>query len=186
MTDGLHIYFIFFCPQFSCVFPIIPLPAHGLPQSPATMLTTLPPELLYLILGFLDFYDALSLLSTHRSLQPTIQTFLRSNFAFHEAVYQRLLDFERRADDNDHLDAIANALLQLICEIVQPLPNYDHRAVFTEKLDIMQNLVVHRVLRIPNMEDDYARLCLKIRHIYLHAPSIRILHDPVSSEYVVI
>ncbi|KAI9288006.1 hypothetical protein BC943DRAFT_317584 [Umbelopsis sp. AD052] len=140
------------------------------------MLTDLPAELLYSILDFLEFHDAVSLSFTHRSLQPAVRNFLRSNFAFHEAVYERMLDFERTATDNT--DSIAYDLLQLICDIVEPMPNYEHRAIFSEKLDILQNLVVHRVLQIPNCEDHYARLCLRIRHIYLHAPSIRILHDP--------
>lgn len=145
------------------------------------MLTDLPAELLYSILDFLDFHDALSLLSAHRSLQPAVRNFIHSNYAFHEAVYDRMLDFERTVTSKDCTDSIAYDLLQLICDIVEPLPNYEHRTVFSEKLDIMQNLVVHRVLEIPNSEDHYARLCLRIRHIYLHAPSIRILHDPVSS-----
>lgn len=149
------------------------------------MLAALPPELLYLILDFLDFYDALALLSTHYNLTPTIDAYVRSNYSFHSTVYTQLLEFEKLCIDrnSDQIDTIAYNLLQAICDIVEPLPKYEHRTIFSEKLDILQELVVHRVLHIQNCEDDYASLCLKVRQIYLHTPSIRILHDPVSVPY---
>lgn len=159
--------------------------ATGLPLLTSnTMLAVLPPELLYLVLDFLDFYDALSLLSTHDHIRPIVEAYLHTNYAFHDIIYRQLLEFEEsRADrDSDKIVSIAHNLLQSICDIVELLPKYDHRTVFSEKLDVLQNLVAHRVLHIPNCEDDYGNLCLQVRQIYLHTPSIRILHDPVSAK----
>jgi hypothetical protein len=146
------------------------------------MLTALPPELLYLILGFLDFEDIIPITTAYDQLKPLIDKYVHLHYAFHAAVYEHLVQFEQFTMHNESQMTmkIAARLLRIICNIVEGVPKYEHRTVFTEKLDILQNLVANRVLQVSGSADEYADLCLKMRQIYLHTPEIRILHDPVS------
>ncbi|KAL1934776.1 hypothetical protein VTP01DRAFT_6958 [Rhizomucor pusillus] len=148
------------------------------------MLQELPTELLCAVLTQLE-YDDLDTLLQIVSIEPIVRHHVLRRYRFHYQVSSLLRLFEsftpsereRQESEGD----LANQLLQLICYSVEKQPKFEHRSKFTELLDIMQYLVVRRILSPelrPGLEKDYASLCLKIRHIYLHTPSIRVLHDP--------
>lgn len=150
------------------------------------MLQELPTELLCAVLTQLE-YDDLDTLLQIVSIEPIVRHHVLRRYRFHYQVSSLLRLFEsftpsereRQESEGD----LANQLLQLICYSVEKQPKFEHRSKFTELLDIMQYLVVRRILSPelrPGLEKDYASLCLKIRHIYLHTPSIRVLHDPAS------
>ncbi|KAG2174733.1 hypothetical protein INT43_005791, partial [Umbelopsis isabellina] len=144
------------------------------------MLTALPPELLYLVLGFLSFDDIIPLATACEQLKLLVDNYVRVHYSFHAAVYKQLMQFEQLNMHNESQTTMKTAakLLRLICNIVEDVPKFEHRTVFTENLDILQNLVVNQVLHVSDSADKYADLCLKMRIIYLHTPEIRILHDP--------
>lgn len=149
------------------------------------MLTKLPTELLCSVLNYLE-YDDLDTLLQIESLEDVIRHHLHRHYRFHYQISSLLRLFESLTPTERHKsetrNEFAQQLLQLICHIVERCPKFEHRAKFTALLDTLQYLVVKRILAAdirPGMEHDYASLCLDIRHIYLHSPAIRVLHDPV-------
>jgi hypothetical protein len=95
-------------------------------------------------------------------------------------MYEAITPTERQATKTE----FAHQILQLICKPVEDMPKVEHRTKFSELLEILQNLTIQRILatdlKSNGLEHDYAALCLEIRSLYLHTPSIRVLHDPVS------
>ncbi|KAI9245094.1 hypothetical protein BDA99DRAFT_290804 [Phascolomyces articulosus] len=170
------------------------------------MLQKLPTELLCVVMKHLT-YDDLDELNKIRILEPIVRHHLLHHYRFHYQVSSLLRLFEsslinrkkkkkKQFNDNndsgsDHDDVhedrredIANQLLELICHAVEKCPKHEHRSKFSDLLNILEARVVKRILAydmIPQAENDYALLCLDIRYKYLHSPSIRVLHDPVSS-----
>ena len=167
------------------------------------MLQKLPTELLCVVMKYLTF-DDLEELYKIQILEPIVRHHLLRHYRFHYQVSSLLRLFETSlkrknkklnrsgndtSDDNDTSDRredIANQLLELICHVVEKYPKYEHRTKFSDLLGILESTVVKRILAHNNnnipaqAENDYALLCLDIRYKYLHTPSIRVLHDPVS------
>ncbi|KAI8079897.1 uncharacterized protein BX664DRAFT_204745 [Halteromyces radiatus] len=148
------------------------------------MLHELPTELLWTILDYLQYEDIDTLLSIG-PLAPMVSTYLQKHYRFHFQVasllrcYETLTSTERQKQDTRY--DTAQQILHILCYHVQQCSKFDQRAEFTQLLDILQQLVVQRVLcpsLSQGLERDYASLCLEIRHIYLHTASIRGLHDP--------
>ncbi|KAI8327817.1 hypothetical protein BC941DRAFT_446267 [Chlamydoabsidia padenii] len=148
------------------------------------MLNELPTELLWAILNYLE-YDDIAKLSTLGDdyLTAVVTPYLQTHYRFHWHVSRLLLFYESltRTERIEGRPDLAQQLLHVLCHIVQQYSKFEQRAKFTQLLDVLQHLVVQRVL-CPTLQDDldkdYALLCLDIRHRYLHTASIRGLHDP--------
>ncbi|ORZ10794.1 hypothetical protein BCR42DRAFT_422022, partial [Absidia repens] len=148
------------------------------------MLHELPTELLWTILNYLEYDDITTILSIGQ-MEAMVTPYLQQHYRFHYNVasllrhYESWSNIERQKQDVRR--DIAQQLLHLLCHHVQQCSKFEQRAKFTQLLDILQNLVVQRVL-CPSLDRDldrdYAALCLDIRHCYLHTASIRGLHDP--------
>ncbi|KAI7898555.1 uncharacterized protein BX663DRAFT_524575 [Cokeromyces recurvatus] len=153
------------------------------------MIELLPNELLETVLYHLTYEEVETLLEsipkdTYSTLAQRITGYLKHQYPFQTALSVTIQQFEqtclRQQQDTHH--HTAQQLLALICEQAEPLPPYDRRSRFTELLDIVQRFILQRVLYLTEhfvaCQEGYARLCLLIRDIYLHTPSIRVLHDP--------
>ncbi|KAI8644257.1 hypothetical protein BD408DRAFT_413574 [Parasitella parasitica] len=148
------------------------------------MISLLPNEVFWLVLDHLEYKDlenlqAISLLSKGTLL------YIQQHFRFQYKINSLLRLFEAITPSERQLKdtklKFSQQILQQICAQVQVLPKIDHRAKFTELLDILQQFIVARILSEDSkagIEHDYANLCLEIRSSYLHTPSIRVLHDP--------
>lgn len=152
------------------------------------MLQLLPNELLWLVLNHLDYAEVKRLASI-KPLQSKITQYMQQQYPFQYKLTSLLSLFEAITTSERQLAEtkleFANQILQLICKSVEPHPKFDHRTYFTELLDVLQQFILDRILTPDlkrGLEVDYANLCLQIRSIYLHTPSIRVLHDPVSIE----
>lgn len=150
------------------------------------MIDTLPNEVLWLVLNHLDYQD-IEQLQLISQLSKTASHYTQQHYPFHYKINSLLRLFEaitpsERQSKDTKLE-FSQQILQQICKQVEILPKMDHRTKFTELLDIVQQFIVARILS-PDLkagsEHDYANLCLEIRSQYLHTPSIRVLHDPVS------
>ena len=155
-------------------------------QSKVNMINLLPNELLWNVFGHLSYQD-LDKLSEVEPVSATVLYFIQQHYNFHYktnsllGLYEAITPTERHLKETKH--EFANKILQLICTQVDKLPKFEHRNKFTELLDIVQQFVVNRILADDlkaGLEHDYANLCLEVRSLYLHTPSIRVLHDPVS------
>jgi hypothetical protein len=153
------------------------------------MLSLLPNELLWLVLNNLD-YPEVKKLSTITPIQAKITQYIQQQYPFQYKLTSSLSLFEAITTSERQLEKtkleFANQILQLICNSVEPYPKFDHRTHFTELLDVLQQFILDRILTPDlktGLELDYANLCLEIRSIYLHTPSIRVLHDPVTIIY---
>lgn len=151
------------------------------------MIDTLPNEVFWLVLNHLDYQD-MEQLQLISPLSKTALHYTQQHYPFHYKINSLLRLFEaitpsERQSKDTKLE-FSQQILQQICKQVEILPKMDHRAKFTELLDIVQQFIVARILS-PDLksgiEHDYANLCLEIRSQYLHTPSIRVLHDPVGS-----
>ncbi|RUS18300.1 hypothetical protein BC937DRAFT_88949 [Endogone sp. FLAS-F59071] len=148
------------------------------------MLTSLPPELYLTILSYLDFEDAETLLYIIPDLRTYTLHYLHTAYPFQANIAVLLSRFEPLTPSlpPSHLETLATALLDQIRLIVEAQPKFNHRASFTEHLDILQSLILHRLLsprrpQPPGYELRYAELCLAIREHYLHSNHLRSLHD---------
>ncbi|KAF1802180.1 hypothetical protein V8B55DRAFT_1477768 [Mucor lusitanicus] len=148
------------------------------------MIDTLPNEVFWLVLNHLDYQD-MEQLQLISPLSKTALHYTQQHYPFHYKINSLLRLFEaitpsERQSKDTKLE-FSQQILQQICKQVEILPKMDHRAKFTELLDIVQQFIVARILS-PDLksgiEHDYANLCLEIRSQYLHTPSIRVLHDP--------
>jgi hypothetical protein len=151
------------------------------------MLDVLPTELTWTILHYLEYTDIAELESIG-SFMAVVTPYLQTHYRFHYHVahllrfYESLTPDERQKPDGLRQD-LAQQLLHVLCHHVQQCTKFEQRAKFTQLLNVLQHLVVQRVLSpvLPDgLDKDYALLCLDIRHRYLHTASIRGLHDPVS------
>jgi len=150
------------------------------------MIDFLPNEVFWLILNHLDYQD-IEQLQLIPQLSKTALHYIQQHYPFHYKtssllrLFEAITPSERQSKDTKL--KFSQQILQQICKQVEVLPKMDHRAKFTELLDIVQQFIVARILS-PDLragiEHDYANLCLEIRSQYLHTPSIRVLHDPVS------
>jgi hypothetical protein len=148
------------------------------------MLQFIPTEVLWSILNHLEYQD-LDVLLQIDPLALAVRHHVQAHYPFHYKITSLLRLFESLTPtERQHQEtkALSLQILQLICEQVETSPKFEHRLKFTELLDIVQQLVVQRVLSTnlkSGLEHDYANLCLQVREFYLHTPSIRALHDPV-------
>lgn len=150
------------------------------------MIHVLPTELLWTVLNNLEYQDLDTLLKVKR-LESTILYYIQTHYKFHYKIasllrlYEAITPTERQQSETK--TQVANKILQFICDLVESLPKFEHRAKFSELLEIVQQLTLQRILasdfKSNGLEHDYAFLCLEIRNLYLHTPSIRVLHDPV-------
>ncbi|KAI8375523.1 hypothetical protein BD560DRAFT_71475 [Blakeslea trispora] len=148
------------------------------------MLDLLPNELLWNVFSHLSYQD-LDRLSEIKPISTTTIYFIQQHYNFHYktntllGLYEAITPTERHSKETKH--EFANKILQSICTQVVELPKFEHRNKFTELLDIVQQFVIDRILADDlkaGLEHDYANLCLEVRSLYLHTPSIRVLHDP--------
>ncbi|RCH77493.1 hypothetical protein CU098_001067, partial [Rhizopus stolonifer] len=148
------------------------------------MLHLLPNELLWTVFLDLEYQDLDSLVQI-KPISSTVLHFIQQHYNFHYKIvsllrlYEAITPSERHSKETRH--EFANKILQLICKQVGQLPKFEHRNKFTELLDIVQQFVIQRILSDDlkaGLEHDYANLCLQVRSLYLHTPSIRVLHDP--------
>ncbi|KAI8882417.1 hypothetical protein K501DRAFT_221294 [Backusella circina FSU 941] len=148
------------------------------------MLPLIPTEVLWNILNHLEYQDLDTLLHIG-TLAPAVRHHVQTHYPFHYKItsllrlFESLTPTERQCQETKA--ELSLQVLQLICEQVENSPKFEHRLKFTELLDIVQQLVVQRVLSAhlkSGLEHDYANLCLQVREFYLHTPSIRALHDP--------
>lgn len=156
------------------------------------MLQKLPAELLSGVLDCLE-YDDLNQLLNVPSVEPIVRHHLLRHFKFHYQIGSLLRLFESLTPSERHLadtrNELARQFLHLICHHVEGYPKVEQRTQFTDKLEILHDLVLKRILSSdlrPGLEHDYAAICLDIRSIYLHTPSIRVLHDPVCIHAIVL
>lgn len=149
------------------------------------MIELLPNEVFWLVLSHLEYKD-LEELQAIKSLSKTTTHYIQQHYQFQYKINSLLRLFEAITPTERHSKdtklKFSQQILQQICKQVEVLPKIDHRAKFTELLDIVQQFIVTRILSEDlkaGIEHDYANLCLEIRSSYLHTPSIRVLHDPV-------
>ncbi|RUS34659.1 hypothetical protein BC938DRAFT_479322 [Jimgerdemannia flammicorona] len=150
------------------------------------MLTSLPPELFLVVLSYLDFHDAETLLYVSTLLRTHTLHHLHSVFPFEASVTSLLSSFDTLPPPDRHnpalLTALASQLLDQIRVAVEAQPKWNHRACFIDHLDTLQHLVLRRLTHPrypqPGLERRYAELCLQVRQLYLHSPALRLLHDP--------
>jgi hypothetical protein len=148
------------------------------------MIHLLPTELLWTILNNLEYHDLIILLKIRR-LEPAILHFIQVHYRFHFKITSLLRMYEAITPTDRQLPEtkakFATQILESICKQVESVPKIDYRNKFSELLDIVQQLTIQRILAVDfkSNERDYALLCLEIRSLYLHTPSIRVLHDPV-------
>lgn len=148
------------------------------------MIHLLPTELLWTILNHLDYQDLISCLKIRR-LEPAILHYIQVYYKFHFKItsllrmYEAITPTDRQLSDTKV--QFATQILESICKQVESVPKIDHRNKFSELLEVVQQLTIQRILALDfkSNERDYASLCLEIRALYLHTPSIRVLHDPV-------
>lgn len=140
------------------------------------MIQSLPIELFWSILNYLDYSD-LQQIQTVEPLTKHTQHYIQVHFPFHYKITLLLQQFEITQE----IESTAKESLESICEQVQDLHVFDRKTKFNELLAILQQLTVERVLA-PDLEEGlerhYTFLCLEIRSRYLHTASIRGLHDP--------
>lgn len=157
------------------------------------MIHLLPTELLWTVLNNLEYGDVDTLLKVKR-IEHAILHYIQVHYKFHYKITSLLRLFEAitptQRQEIDTKTKLAQDILQHICTQVEHVPKFEHRTKFSELLDIVQQLTIQRILatdfKSNGLEHDYASLCLSIRSLYLHTPSIRVLHDPVSSVYIYI
>lgn len=150
------------------------------------MIQLLPTELLWTVLNNLDYQDLDTLWKIKR-LEPNILYYVQTHYKFHYQISSLLRIYEAiTPTERQHAETktkIAKEILEFIRSQVESVPKYEHRSKFTELLDIVQQLTLQRILstdfKANGLEHDYAGLCLEVRGLYLHTPSIRVLHDPV-------
>lgn len=150
------------------------------------MIQLLPTELLWTVLNNLEYQDLDTLWKIKR-LEQTILYYIQTHYKFHYKIssllrlYEAITPTERQQLETK--TEMANKILQFICTQVESVPKFEHRTKFSELLDIVQQLTLQRILssdfKSNGLEHDYAGLCLEVRGLYLHTPSIRVLHDPV-------
>ncbi|KAG2195653.1 hypothetical protein INT47_002892 [Mucor saturninus] len=149
------------------------------------MIQLLPTELLWTVLNNLEYGDLDNLWKIKR-LEPTILYYIQTHYKFHYQISSLLRIFEAitptARQQGETKTKMAREMLEFIRSSVACLPKYEHRSKFTELLDIVQQLTLQRILasdfKANGLEHDYAGLCLQVRALYLHTPSIRVLHDP--------
>lgn len=151
------------------------------------MIHLLPTELLWTVLHNLEYQD-LDILLKIKRIEPAILHYIQTHYKFHYKVSSLLRLYEAitptQRQEVDTKNKLAQEILQNICTQVEYVPKFEHRSKFTELLEVVQQLTIQRILapdfKSNGLEHDYAALCLGIRSLYLHTPSIRVLHDPVS------
>ncbi|CAO3619596.1 unnamed protein product [Mucor hiemalis] len=149
------------------------------------MIHLLPTELLWTVLHNLEYQDLDTLLKIKR-IEPAILHYIQAHYKFHYKVSSLLRLYEAitptQRQEVDTKNKLAQEILQNICTQVEYVPKLEHCSKFTELLEVVQQLTIQRILapdfKCNGLEHDYAALCLGIRSLYLHTPSIRVLHDP--------
>ncbi|CEP17322.1 hypothetical protein [Parasitella parasitica] len=148
------------------------------------MINLLPNEIFWLVLDHLEYKD-IENLQAILCLSKSALLYIQKHYRFHYKINSLLRLFEAitpsERQSKDTKLKFSQQILQHICSQVEILPKLEHRTKFTELLDILQQLIVARILSEDSkagIEQDYANLCLEIRSSYLHTPAIRILHDP--------
>ncbi|CAO3648765.1 unnamed protein product [Cunninghamella echinulata] len=134
--------------------------------------------------NYLEYEDLDKLLFIN-ALETSVGHYLYQHYRFQYQtnnllrLFASLTKLERQKQETRH--DIGQQLLLLLCHHVQQCPKFEQRTKFSELLNLLQHLVVQKVLDPQlefGLECEYASLCLEIRHIYLHTASIRGLHDP--------